>query len=446
MTFIIEHCDAQLIQKGAETFTGVSTDTRTLQPGQLFIPLVGPHFNGHDFIAEAIARGATAVLISELRSEIFPEEVTVLFVADTLMALQMLAQAYLREVHPRKIAITGSVGKTTTKELIDGVLSEKYKTYKNKGNYNNHIGLPLTLLDMPADTEVLVVEMGMNHEGEIRRLAEMVEPDIAVITNIGDSHIEYFGSREAILKAKMEIAENFTDQQSLFVNGDDALLKGACQTVPVCVSVGTGTAFAVTDYDMTSDFKSRFTVQCDAEMLEVTLALPGRHNASNTLFAVAIGHQLGLTKEAIKSGLEKTKPLPMRLQPKKINNMILIDDTYNASPDSVLSAAQVLISTEATRRILVFADILELGELSDDIHRQLGERLGELKLTKIMCYGPHSKQLINAIDQFSTAHFESADALAEALKSEATAGDAILFKGSRGMHVETVFNALLERG
>lgn len=444
--FIIKACNARLLQKQSDFFEGVSTDSRTVTAGQLFIPLVGPLFNGHDFVESAIEKGASVVMVSQGAEIPFPKESTVLFVEDTLIALQLLAKAYLLKRGPKCVAITGSTGKSSTKELVSSVLAQKYKVYKTKGNFNNHIGLPLTILDMPAETEIIVLEMGMNHYGEIRALCEIAPPDEAIITNIGDSHIEYFGSREGILKAKLEITEAFKPNNELIVNGEDGLLKSLKNADYKITAVGSGNSIFFSDYKTVSPFESSFALHMEGEEMSVQLPLIGRHNASNALLAAGVGHKYGLSLREIVTGLESATPLKMRLQVKIHEGMLLIDDTYNASPDSVLSALQTLLDIDVPRHILVFADILELGTASGAIHSQLGETINTLPLTKVYTFGQDSIQLQQKLNRMPAEHFETAEQLAEVLLTEIQQGDAILFKGSRGMKVESVLYKVLERG
>lgn len=444
--FVIKACEAVVLKSGKDDFKGVSTDTRTIQMNELFIPLVGPLFNGHAFIQVAIDKGASVILVSETIDLPVEEGVTILFVKDTLIALQQLAKAYLDEVNPKRVAVTGSTGKSSTKEIVYAVLKERYKTFKNKGNYNNHIGLPLTLLDMPEDTEILVIEMGMNHAGEIRTLCEIVKPDDAIITNIGDSHIEFFGSRQGILNAKLEIVEGFSEGNTLWVNGEDELLSALhFQQFPV-EAVGKNALISFSDYKATSFTASEFNVHIGESTFSVQMPLLGIHNASNALFAVAVALKYGLTQAEIMRGISQVSSLKMRLQITEAHGLILLDDTYNASPDSLISGLNVLLELQAKRYILVFADILELGDLSQSLHQQLGQKVDRLSLDQVYAYGDQSVYLTQELAQTASAHYEDLDMISEALYKELLPGDAVLFKGSRGMHVDEVLNQVIERG
>lgn len=444
--FVIEVCQAQVLKSGLKEFEGVSTDTRTIQPNELFIPLVGPLFNGHAFIHVAIDKGASVILVSESIDLPNNTNVTILLVQDTLIALQKLAKAYLDDVNPKKIAVTGSTGKSSTKEIIYAVLKERYKTFKNKGNYNNHIGLPLTILDMPEDTEILVIEMGMNHSGEIRTLCQIVNPDDAVITNIGDSHIEYFGSRKGILAAKLEIVEGFSEGNTLWVNGEDELLGTLSFDGFQVLAVGYKSQISFTDYQATSYTTSEFMLHVGDLVLPVAMPLVGIHNASNALFAVAVALKYGLSYEEILRGISQVSSLKMRLQIKEAHGLILVDDTYNASPDSLLSALSVLLELRAKRYILVFADILELGDLSESLHQQLGLNVDALMLDRVFAYGDQSIHFTGALTHTVNAHYDHLEQVVDALYQELKPGDAVLFKGSRSMHVDEVLNQVMERG
>lgn len=444
--YICKVCKGSLIQLGQSDFCGVSTDSRTLSDGQLFIALVGPTFNGHAFLNDAIEKGAVAVMVSAPPDQDLPDYVSVVLVEDTVSALQDLAEAYLKTVNPKKIAVTGSTGKSSTKELIHAVLSERFKAYKNIGNLNNHIGLPLTILSMPSDTEVLVLEMGMNHYGEIRRLCEIVQPDIGVITNIGDSHIANFGSREGILKSKMEITDYFGQGHLLIVNGRDPLLQGVESSVYQVMQVGQSTDLSYESYSVIDDAHSRFILKTKADSRMIDLPLVGQHNASNALLAVAVAQALNMDLDAIQMGLQNVKPLKMRLNVRRIHDLAIIDDTYNASPDSVLSALDVLLDLKVKRRLLVFADILELGHMSHEIHLNLGQRVSSLGLDYVFAYGEDSQFFHAGLKTENAMHFHDSQALVKDLLAFIRPGDGILFKGSRGMQVDLLCNQVIERG
>ncbi len=444
--FVVKTCGAEVIAEGEQIFQGVSTDSRTIQPGELFVALVGPLFNGHNFVQIAMEKGSHVVIVSERQIGEIPADVTVLWVEDTLVALQQLAKAYLDQVNPIRIAVTGSTGKSSTKEIVHAVMSQKYRTFKNKGNLNNHIGLPLTVLHMPENTQVLVIEMGMNHYGEIRTLCDIIKPNDAIITNIGDSHIEFFGSREGILKSKMEITEAFDHTNTLWLNGEDPLLRPLTSDNYTVVSVGQGTPYFYDTYKATSLSTSQFQLFADGEVMEILMPLIGKHNASNALLAVAVARKYGLTLREIKRGLESVETLKMRLQVNQIHGLILVDDTYNASPDSVVSALDVLLELPAKRHILVFADILELGDLSETIHKQLGERVNGLGLSAVFSFGNQSVFFHKSLLSCSAFHFENSAELTRHLLTFLNQGDAVMFKGSRGMHVESVLDQVIERG
>lgn len=440
-------------------FTGVTTDSRTVQPGDLYIPIIGERYDGNDFIADAMERGAAWCLLSDLSKIPLDENLDdrgLIFVHDTLIALQDLAGYVLKKQNIPVVAVTGSTGKTSTKELVAAVLETQYKVLRNEGNLNNHIGVPLTCLRISPEHQVAVLEMGMNHAGELRRLAEITRPGYGVITNIGISHIENLGSKEGILQAKLEIAEYMGPDNVLFVNGDDPYLdrlpEGRAMQV---VTVGSGEACAcrVSERQLYGLEGSSFIVQWAAhssDRISCRLPLPGDHNIQNAALAAAVGLQLGVTPENIAKGLQSARNTGMRLNVTETpGGITLINDAYNASPDSMHAALQVLREVPAARRFAALSDMLELGHEAENGHRQVGAYAKTCGVDHLFVAGPQSRWIAQGaleagMQPEQVAWFESREALTEELSRVLQPGDAVLVKGSRGMRMERVAEALLE--
>ena len=429
-------------------FEGVSTDSRKIANNMLFVALKGENFDGHDFAAKATELGAEAVI-----TERPIENAKCIVVDSTRRALLNLASHYRNKFKIPLVGVTGSVGKTSTKEMIASVLSQAFKTLKTEGNHNNEIGLPLTLFELEQDTQAAVIEMGMNHFGEISRLSLCACPTIAVITNIGYSHIENLGSQEGILKAKMEILDGCNFEAPLIINGDDKLLanvtpRGGRRTVSYSLSKKSCDVYASnikTDGGViTLDINSKVGVT------PVTINCYGEHNIKNALAAFAVGLELGMEPEDIAKGIAAFKPDGMRQNIQERNGITMIIDCYNAAPDSMKAGISVLSQVnvkEGGRRIAVVADMLEMGKMAPKLHKMVGEALGASVIDYIYCYGDNSKYYIEGavkkgFDRDRCFHFETREDLSAALKAVVKEGDAVWFKGSRGMKLESVVDAL----
>ena len=444
---------------GSARLTGVSTDTRKLRPGQLFVPLRGERFDGHDYMAAAIEAGASAALWDKRTP--LPEGaagIPFLLVDDTLEALQRLAVSYMDNLSAKVVAVTGSNGKTTTKDLVASVLATGYRVHKTEGNYNNHIGMPLTLLAAPADTEVLVLEMGMSGFGEISRLSRMARPDYAVITNVGESHLLQLGSRANIAKAKLEIADGLKPGGTLVMNGDEPLLAAELtakkldpSTKLVTFGEDSGNDWIARYVRVTAD-GTQFTAAGEAEQA-YELPVPGRHNAINALAAIAIGRLFRLPTDRIAEGLKQAKMTGMRIERSAARNgAVILNDAYNASPTSVRAAIDLVAGLSGyRRRWVVLGDMLELGESEASLHAGIGAYLDEGKADRVWLYGPLSKHAAaEAAARFSepgaVRHYEDKAALADDLLGELGESDLVLVKASRGMRLEEVVIALQRGG
>lgn len=423
----------------------VSTDTRKIEPGSLFIPIKGERFDGHDFIEKALQLGAAAVL-SERPSDCGPKVVSV---SDTRMAYLQLAGWYRRRFPVSVVGITGSVGKTTTKEMIATVLDDKYHTLKTEGNHNNEIGLPATLLELDSSYQMAVIEMGMSHFGEISRLSQCAAPNIGVITNIGVSHIENLGSREGILRAKLEILDGMDRHAPLILNADNDLLGRAAEELDrEALYYGIENEIAeIRAVDiMEQKLSTEFDIVSYGKKVHAKLPTIGRHNVYNALAAFGVGLSMEIAPEKIAAALGTYMPAGMRQRIVDRHGMTLIEDCYNASPDSMRAAIDVLAGMECSgRRIAVLADMLELGEISEKAHREVGELTAKKRIDLLLCYGEYAATMAEAVRAAGltgTCHFQTKEALISELQRQARPGDCILFKGSRGMKLEEVIEKL----
>jgi len=424
--------------------SGVSTDTRTLTPGALFVPLVGTRFDGHQFVREALGRGASAFLWQRDRG-VPPGSAIV--VEDTLAALQRLARAYRRELGARVIGVTGSNGKTTTKDLIAAVLAQRYRVHKTQGNLNNHIGLPLTLLSAPADTEVVVCEMGMSGRGEIACLSRIAEPQLAVITTIGEAHLAQLGSREAIAEAKLEIVEGLDADGTLFLDGDEPLLDLAAERFAGTISrCGFGPRCQWRAQDVAFRGLDGMTFRVGNEPYAVPI--PGRHNVKNALYAVAVGRTLGLAPEEIRRGLAGATITGMRTERVRgIGGATVLNDAYNASPTSVRASLELLAALPFARRVAVLGDMLELGPEEEALHRDVGRAIDPARIHWLVTVGKRARWIAEGAAEagFPAARIrctETPDEAADAVMPLTGADTVILVKASRGMALEAIVRRL----
>ncbi|WP_010631034.1 UDP-N-acetylmuramoyl-tripeptide--D-alanyl-D-alanine ligase [Sporolactobacillus vineae] len=377
----------------------IMTDSRKRVINGLFIPLVGDHFDGHRFLADAIRNGAQAALWMERKPlpENLPEAFPLFLVKDTLIALQSMAKAFLTQCRPKVIAITGSNGKTTTKDMVYSIVSETFKAFKTEGNHNNHIGVPLTILSMPEDTEVLVLEMGMNHFGEMTFLSQLAKPDIAVITNIGESHIEYLGNRAGIAKAKLEMINGLKKNGSLIIDGDEPLLTNIHTNAFKIIRCGyqDENEWKITDVKEGTD-GYRFSL--NHGLSEYKVPVLGRHNVKNAVFSLTVAKLLGINAQSVIEGLNHLSLTKMRFE--KIagrNGSLLIRDCYNASPTSMKASLETLKDLPGfTRRVAVLGDMYELGKDEEKLHRSVADVLTP-PLTHVVTIGEKGAWIAGAL-------------------------------------------------
>ena len=427
--------------------SAVSTDSRKQSPGSLFIPWVGEKFDGHDFIDAALEGGAAGCLCARLPEKLRSDKFYIQ-VDDTRLALKALASAYRDKFQIPFVQITGSVGKTTTKEMIAAVLGAKYRCLKTPENFNNDIGTPLTLLGLGPEHQAAVIETGMNHFGEIRYLGEMVRPDVAVISNIGDAHIEYLGSREGILKAKCEIFENLKEGGLAVLNGDDALLdtvQGPFRTVRCGQSEHCQARIEeIADHGVEG---ITCTVVTEKDRYALTIPAPGAYMAYSASIAVAVGEELGLGHDEIVRGVAAYEPAGSRMRIVRLpEGRILLDDCYNANPQSVTAALEVLAKTECDRKVAVLGDMGELGALTDQAHYNMGALASMLGIDFVVAIGEKAAKIADGASQSggSVLHFATKEEAIPALKEQLGPNTAMLVKASHAMHFGALVDQLRE--
>lgn len=426
-------------------FRGISTDTRTVQPGNLFIALVGERFDGHQFIAQAVSSGAAGIVVSSGAAE--PDNVTVIKVENTLTALQAIANYHRRRYQIPVIAVTGSNGKTTTKDMLAAVLSSRFKVLKTEANFNNEIGLPLTLLKLEPGHEAAVVEMGMRARGEIRELAEIAQPTVAVVTNVGETHMEILGSIDHIAAAKAELVELIVHDDLVVLNADDPRVRAMqAKTEGRVVLYGLHPEASVRAEDITAaeldgEWITQFRCVSPRGSFPVTLHAVGVHNVSNALAAITVGGELGLKPGEIQAGLSRFIPGAMRLEIKQYDGYTVINDAYNASPLSMAAAISTLAEIGSGRKIAVLGDMLELGDTAAAAHRQIGRQAAAQGVDVVLTVGELAGQIAAAAGVQGVAiaqAFQNHQEAIGALRALLQPGDCVLVKGSRGMKMETV--------
>jgi UDP-N-acetylmuramoyl-tripeptide--D-alanyl-D-alanine ligase len=440
--------------------TDVCLDSRHVGAGCAFVALPGERVDGHDFAPAAVSAGARVVLVTkpavdlaELLGVATVRNAAVIRVSSALGALQQLAAYHRSRLHCQVLGITGSTGKTTTKDLVTAVLSASKRVVATTGNHNNEIGVPLTILRADANTDVLVVEMGMRGPGQIAELCDIARPSMALVTNVGTSHIELLGSQDEIARAKSEIVQCLSPEGVAFLNGDDeysGVLASA--TGATIVRYGLSAACDVSAEEIELDEASRasFTVAAGEERFTVSLSVPGRHNVYNALAAIAVGLRLGVPAEQIPAALASADLSAMRMQVfTTATGVTVINDAYNANPTSMRAAIETLSDMQpAGRRIAVLGDMAELGSLTELAHFRIGEEVANLGLDELLTVGPRAKRIAEGATAQGMARsaarsVESATEAAALVAAEAKPGDAVLVKASRVMGLEMVVEAMV---
>ena len=436
---------------GSAAVTEVSTDSRRIKKGCLFLPLVGDKFDGHDFISSALAAGAGGCLTARDPEEMLPGKFYIR-IADTQDALRDLAVYYRSLFDIPVVAVTGSVGKTTTKDMVSAVLGEKYRVLKTDGNFNNNIGLPLTVLRLNRSHQIAVLEMGMNHFGEIDYLTRIARPDVAIITNIGDAHIENMGSRENTLKAKCEIFHGMTAQGKAILNGDDVLLRtleGKLEQRITWCGRGDGCDWRVTDLEEHWQDHMECVVHSPTTSWPQEIPGLGAHMIYPAAMAAAVGRLFGVSDEQIHRGILEFEPTKMRMAIlHRGDNITILNDTYNANPQSMRAAVDILAKQPCSYRIAVLGDMLELGELGPGLHEGVGRFLGASGIDCLVTVGKLGACIADGAESAGCQSIyrcanqaEAQIALAKVLRP----GSTVLVKASRGMKFEHLVEYLVEQ-
>lgn len=430
----------------ATVITSVSFDSRKIKKGGLFVPLVGQR-DGHDFVASAINNGASATLWKKGHPN-KPKQIPVLEVADPLTAMQELARYYLNKVNPTVIGITGSNGKTTTKDMVAAVLAKRFNVHKTQANFNNAIGVPYTILQMKPNTEILVLEMGMDRPGQLHHLSQLTHPDVTVITMIGEAHIEFFGTRDKIADAKMEITDFLREDGEFIYNGDEPLLAARAQKITQSKATF---GFADNDTVYCTGFKSykhhaTFTINNSDQKFSIPMI--GKHNVSNAMAAICVGHHFGESNEEIARALSSFTPTANRMEWEKGDvGEDIMSDVYNSNPTAVravITSFGQIQMPNGGRRIAVLGDMLELGKQSAALHAGLADCLDPQVINEVYLVGPEMKHLAAALQgkyaaadlhYYPTAHL---DHLINDLRNDIKPNDIVVLKGSHGMHLEKV--------
>jgi UDP-N-acetylmuramoyl-tripeptide--D-alanyl-D-alanine ligase len=447
---VIKAVRGQLVQGSSNIgINGVSIDSRTIKPGDLFLAFPGERVDGHDFLEQVFDQGAAAAVISHPVN--FQSRAALIMVDDPLKALQDLAYYYRQLYNIPVVAVTGSTGKTTTKDLIAGVLEQRFKVLKTSGNYNNEIGLPLTLLQLNHSHQIAVLEMAMRGRGQIAALCELSCPQVGVITNIGKTHLELLGSHEAIALAKGELLQALPSDGWAVLCGEDPWQVKLSEMVSgEVIFYGYSDHCTVSASQVVLDNLDgvEFNLSTPAGQRTCFLPLPGAHNVTNALAAAAVGHRFGLTLQEIAAGLQSASLTGMRLEVKEEKDgVMIIDDSYNASPSSTIAALRLLAESGGERTIAVLGDMYELGEETVDGHRQVGKEAVALQIDCLCTVGQLAREIakgaINAgMDSDLIYVYQEKTEAVSFLRSYLQKGDAVLIKGSRGMKMEEIVAAI----
>ena len=424
-------------------YNSLSTDTRKISKDSIFVALKGENFNGNNYIIEASNSGANLCIVDEIKFKDSELEgnTSVILVGDTREALLDLAEYYRSKLKLKVIGITGSTGKTSTKDLTAAALSSKFKVFKTQGNFNNDIGLPLMIFQLDNTYDVAVLEMGMSNLGEIHRLAKVARPDIALITNIGISHIESLKTRENILKAKMEVTDYFNKDNILIVNNENDLLSTLTTSEYKLINIGFGEKVDFRGTNIIVD-EDHIEFNINNEKQRFNVPVPGKHNILNSLLGIAAGIQMGVGLEELQKGIKNLTVTSMRLDIVKKNIFTIIDDCYNASPDSMKAAIDVLDTVNGDRKIAVLGTMKELGEESLRFHKEVAQYAKEKGVDALVVVGEFSHAYKEGFGEDNFSDFDNVDEASEYLINNIEKSDAILVKASRSMKFETIVNKL----
>ncbi|MCX6138108.1 MAG: UDP-N-acetylmuramoyl-tripeptide--D-alanyl-D-alanine ligase [Ignavibacteriales bacterium] len=432
--------------------SSVSTDSRTIAAGDLFIALRGESFDGHYFVRDVVTQGAAAVMVDEAwffehAAEMRTLSIPFFVVPDTTKALGDLARIYRNKFPIPVIAVGGSNGKTTTKEMIVAVLEKKYRVLGTQGNLNNHIGVPQMIFRLKRKHQMAVLELGTNHPGELKYLCSIAQPTHALITNIGNEHLEFFGNLDGVAREEMELFRALGPKGIAFVNVDDPNLAGAAKSLKASVGYGTGRTAAVRALKLFQDNRGcgSFTLKAGAKTYSVPVAIgvPGLHNLANGIAAAAVGLKFGVPFHAIAAALRECKGAAKRMQIVERNGMVILNDTYNANPDSVRAALATLKDIRSIgKKIVVLADMLELGSRAVDEHIAIGRDVAKSGFEYLLTVGPLAENIARGSQLAAAKHYATKQDLLVSLRQIAQSGDVVLVKGSRGMKMEEIADQL----
>lgn len=431
--------------------SGVSFDSREAIKGQLFVPVVGEVHDAHKFIPGAAERGCDAFLISK-PSAIEGLDCNAILVEDTTKGILKLAKSYLESLGLKKVAVTGSIGKTSTRDMMHAILKEKYNTGCSEKNYNTDVGVAMTIFSFDESMEAAVLETGMDKPGEIDRLVEVIRPDVGIITFVGTSHIENLGSRENIFKAKMEITNYFGPENTLVINGDNDLLSTVEDDREYkVIKAGTGeeAQYRVSDIKDYGEDGIEYSLSVDGKAYYVSLNIPGAHNALNSALAIAAGCKMGVSVEEAIGGLSKIELTGRRLKIRESRGIKVIDDTYNASPESMMSAVTTLINTKGKRKIAILGGINELGNMSEEGHRQVGEFVATQPIDMLYTVTEPAEDIAKGFvdkggNPDKVRHYNTKADFFEEMEGIFAEGDVILVKASRGRELEEIVERIVE--
>lgn len=443
---LLEAVNGEVIFMGKTEFNSICIDTRKIEKNNVYLAIKGENFNGNKFVLEAFKKGASVAIIDEVLFDLNNRDnlETVIKVQDTEKALLQLAHYYRKKLGLKIVGVTGSCGKTSTKDLIAAFLSEKYKVFKTKGNFNNQIGLPLMILELDSSIDVAVLEMGMSNLGEIDVLANCARPDIAVITNIGLSHIENLKTQENILKAKSEIFNYFGEENSLIINGEDENLLKIQDKCFEILKIGYNHEYDVYAFNIIlEEDKTTFTVKDKEEEIIFTIPMAGKHNVLNSMLAIEVAKKLNVTFNEMKRGIKNLEATSMRLQVIKKNKITIINDCYNASPDSMKSSMDVLSTYKIGRKIAILGTMNELGEEAANSHKEVG-KYALNKVDLLIAIGKYNDCFKEGFAGENLITFTTKEECINNLSTIIKENDVVLVKASRGMKFEDIVSSLEE--
>lgn len=445
---IVEATSGKLLQGDSNAIiNAVSTDTRSIQPNDLFIAIKGPRYDGHDFIRKAIIKKAKCVIAARRMQLRYPKDLVVIFVPDTVKALADIAYYHRNKFKVTTIAVTGSNGKTTTKDMTAFILAKKFNVLSSVGTHNNHIGVPQTLLKLRDNHEILIVELGTNHKGEIFNLSKIVQPDIAVFTNIGQSHLEFFKNTDYVFEEKISLLKNLNPEGYAIYNKDDDYLKNITGMVKKKTKLASFSIRKSSLYRATNIVLGFKRIKISLNKIDIILKTPASHNIYNALAAIACSRIFKVDWKTIKNALEEFKFPSMRFNINRIRDFYLIDDSYNSNPSSLRSAIEVLSRYNSGRKFLVCGDMLELGKFSKKFHFDIGKDIIDSRIDFLITVGKLSRWIAkgarkNHFEKNRILCFDSSDKVASKLKNIIAPGDIILVKGSRSMAMEKIVEAI----